>query len=123
MPFGANTRRDLVDNVLYEMSLVAAGQAAAPEDVATVDRYVEPTVARLQALEILGDFDFDNVPDEFFTPVSVLIADALLDQYGIPRGNEADPSAWNAKIKRATDEMRVMRAQRPTYGVMVVNYF
>jgi len=123
MPDGVNTRRDLVDNVLYEMSLVAAGQAASPEDVAIVDRYVEPTVARLQALEILGDFDLDNVPDEFFTPVSVLIADALLDQYGIPRGNEADPSSWNAKIKRATDEMRVMRAMRPTYAPAQSTYF
>jgi len=123
MPDGANTRRDLVDNVLAEMSLVGAGQAPAPEDVAEVDRAIEPTVARYQALEILGDFDIENTPDEFFTPVSILIADSLLDKYGIPRGNEADPSAWNAKIKRATDEMRVMRAMRPTYGVMVVNYF
>jgi len=123
MPFGANTRRDLIDNCLYEMGLVAAGQAASPEDVATVDRYIEPTVARYQALEILGDFDFDNVPDEFLTPVSVLIADALLDQYGIPRGNEADPASWNGKVVRAKNEMLIMRAMRPTYGVMVVNYF
>ena len=94
-----------------------------PKTWQTVDRYIEPTVARLQALEILGDFDFDNVPDEFFSPVSILIADALLGQYGIPHGNEADPGAWNAKIARATDEMRVMRAMRPTYSVLEVNYF
>ena len=120
---GSNTRRDLVDNILGEMSLVASGQAPAPEDVSQVDRLIEPTVARLQALEILGDFDLDNVPDEFFSPVSILIADALLGQYGIPHGNEADPGAWNAKIARATDEMRVMRAMRPTYSVLQVNYF
>jgi hypothetical protein len=123
MPDGSNTRRDLIDSVLAEMSLVASGQAAAPEDVSQVDRAIEPAVARYQALEIVGDFDFDNVPDEFLTPVSILIADTLLDQYGIPRGLEADPSAWNAKIKRATDEMRVMRAMRPTYAPLQVNYF
>jgi hypothetical protein len=123
MPFGSNTRRDLIDQVLYEMSLVASGQAAAPEDVAQVDRAIEPAVARYQALEILGDFDFDNVPDEFLTPVAIFVADTLLDQYGIPRGLEADPSAWNAKVKRATDEMRVMRAMRPSYSVLQVNYF
>jgi hypothetical protein len=123
MPFGSNTRRDLIDQVLYEMSLVASGQPAAPEDIAQVDRAIEPAVARYQALEILGDFDFDNVPDEFLTPVAIFVADTLLDQYGIPRGLEADPSAWNAKVKRAADEMRVMRAMRPTYAVLQVNYF
>jgi hypothetical protein len=123
MPFGANTRRDLIENVLTEMSLIASGQAPAPEDVANVDRQIEPTVARLQALELLGDFDTSNVPDEFFQPVSIFIADALLAQYGIPHGNEADPGSWNARIARTTDEMRIMRAMRPTYGVMVVNYF
>lgn len=123
MPDGSNTRRDLVDNVLYEMSLVASGQAPAPEDVATVDRYIEPTVARLQALELLGDFDLDNVPDEFFTPVSIMIADALLGQYGIPRGSEADAGSWAAKIARATSEMLTLRAMRPTYGVLQVTYF
>lgn len=120
---GSNTRRDLIDQVLYEMSLVAAGQAAAPEDVAQVDRAIEPAVARYQALEIVGDFDFDNVPDEFLTPVSILIADTLLDQYGIPRGLEADPSSWNAKVVRSTNEMRVMRAMRPTYAPLQVTYF
>ena len=123
MPDGSNTRRDLVDNVLYEMSLVASGQAPAPEDVATVDRAVEPTIARLQALDTLGDFDLDNVPDEVFTPVSVLIADTLLAQYGIPHGSAADPGSWNARISRATDELRVLRAMRPTYGVLQVEYF
>jgi hypothetical protein len=123
MPQGSNTRRDLIDSVLYEMSLVASGQAAAPEDVAQVDRAIEPAVARYQALEIVGDFDTANVPDEFLTPVAILIADTLLDQYGIPRGLEADPSSWNAKVKRSTDEMRVMRAMRPTYGLLQVNYF
>jgi hypothetical protein len=123
MPEGASTRRDLVDNVLIEMGLLAAGQAAAPEDVANVDRQVEPTVARLQALELLGDFDLDNVPDEFFTPVSVFIADTLLAQYGIPHGNEADPGSWNARIARTTNEMRVMRAMRPTYAPLQVTYF
>jgi hypothetical protein len=123
MPDGANTRRDLIDNVLYEMSLVASGQAPAPEDVATVDRALEPVVARYQALEILGDFDLDNVPDEFLTPVSIFVADSLLGQYGIPRGNEADPASWASKVSRATDQMRIMRAMRPTYSVAVVNYF
>jgi hypothetical protein len=123
MPFGSNTRRDLIDQVLYEMSLVAAGQAAAPEDIAQVDRAIEPAVARYQALEILGDFDFDNVPDEFLTPVAILIADTLLDQYGIPRGLEADPSSWNAKVVRSKNDMLVMRAMRPTYSVLQVNYF
>jgi hypothetical protein len=123
MPFGANTRRDLVDNVLSEMSLVASGQAPAPEDVALVDKSIEPTVARLQALELLGDFDTDNIPDEFWTPVSVMIADTLLAQYGIPHGAENDPGSWAARIVRAVDEMRIMRAMRPTYGVMQVNYF
>jgi hypothetical protein len=74
MPQGSNTRRDLIDSVLYEMSLVASGQAAAPEDIAQVDRAIEPAVARYQALEILGDFDFDNVPDEFLTPVAIFVA-------------------------------------------------
>lgn len=123
MPFGSNTRRDLIDSVLAEMSLVASGQAAAPEDVAQVDRAIEPAVARYQALEIVGDFDFDNVPDEFLTPVAILIADTLLDQYGIPRGLEADPSSWNAKVVRSTNEMRVMRAMRPTYAPLQVTYF
>ena len=65
----------------------------------------------------------DNVPDEFLTPVSIFIADALLAQYGIPHGSEADPGSWNARIARTTDEMRIMRAMRPTYGVLQVNYF
>jgi len=123
MPGGANTRRDLIDTVLAEMSLLAAGQAAAPEDVSQVDRAIEPAVARYQALEILGDLDIENLADEFLTPVAILVADTLLDQYGIPRGLETDPSAWNAKVKRATDEMRIMRAMRPTYSVLQVNYY
>jgi hypothetical protein len=105
------------------MSLVGAGQAAAPEDVQTVDRMIEPAVARYQALEILGDLDIENLADEFLTPVAIFVADTLLDQYGIPRGLEADPSAWNAKVKRAMDEMREMRAMRPSYSVLQVNYF
>jgi hypothetical protein len=120
---GSNTRRDLVDNILAEMSLVASGQAPAPENVQIVDAAIEPAVARWQALEILGDFDTQNVPDEFLTPVSILVADSLLSKYGIPRGNEEDPASWAFKIANAKDEMRVMRALRPTYGLQVVNYF
>jgi hypothetical protein len=123
MPDGSNTRRDLIDQVLLEMGLVASGQAAAPEDVSNVDRAIEPTIARYQALEIVGDFDIEQTPDEYFTPVSRLIADSLLAQYGIPHGNEADPAAWNIKIAEAANQMREMRALRPNYSVLVVNYF
>ena len=123
MADGSNTRRDLVDNILAEMSLVASGQAPAPEDVQIVDAAIEPAVARLQALEILGDFDTANVPDEFLSPVSILVGDTLLGKYGIPRGNEGDPASWAFKIARAIDEMRVMRAMRPTYGLLQPHYF
>lgn len=120
---GSNTRRDLVDNILSEMSLVAAGQAPAPEDVAIVDAAIEPAVARYQALEILADIDLDNIADELFTPVSIFVADSLLSKYGIPRGNEADPGSWAAKLARSIDQMHTMRAMRPTYSVLQVNYF
>lgn len=123
MPNGINTRRDLVDNVLYELGLVGAGQSPAAEDVAAVDRYVEPTIARLTALEILGDFDVDQVPDEFFTPLAILIGDSLLGQYGIPRGNEDDPNSWASKLGNARQEMRQMRAARPTYAPLKTEYF
>lgn len=53
MPDLAKTRRSLIDQVLANLHVLAEGQTPSAEDVAKVDRIIDPVFAQLAARDVI----------------------------------------------------------------------
>jgi hypothetical protein len=67
-------RAQLVEAALLELKAIASGQAASPEDHATVDAKLEPMLADLAAREISYVGDVENIDDAQMMWLPVILA-------------------------------------------------
>lgn len=123
MANGTNTREQLVNRALGVLGVAAAGQAPAPEDVKTIDELIEPLLAMLESQGVTEAVDPDEVPDEIYMPLAVLLADAAVVDFGMDRGTPDDPNSFAFKAATAERQIRAIQSGRPTYAPAVVEYF
>src|SRR5262249_52267543 len=115
-------RRDVVNEALINLGVLAAGQQPDAEDFEAVDNKYEPLIARLEMQDILDlDNSVDEIPDEFFAPLAVLLADDSALMFGLPG---VPPSQSNPQPRQAAiDQIRLITYGRPTYTTLKVEYF
>ena len=76
-------RRDLVNRALDILGVTQTGQPHNDEDYDIVNGLVGPVISRLSSLDITTIPDADNVPEDQFIDVAVLVADAAKQAFGI----------------------------------------
>jgi hypothetical protein len=116
------TRRDLVNAALANLGILAAGQQPDAEDFEAVDDHFEPLIAWLEAAQIIDlDNTIDAIPDEWFSPLAVLLDDDAALEFGLP-GVPAPPNS-PSPVAVAIDALRLATYARPTYEVQRTDYF
>ena len=127
------TQQDLIYEVLKKLGVMAAGQAADPEDYAYVSEDLDGIVRTLAALEIAYIPDTTNVPSLWFAPLSDIIAGECATKFSVtpddflklkraglglppPDGNGVGSGAAAMALKQ------IMRG-RPTYETLQADYF
>lgn len=116
------TRRDLVNEALVNLGILAAGQQPDAEDFEAVDGKFEPLTAWLEAAEIIDlDNTIDEIPDEWFNPLAVLLADEAALMFGLP-GVPQSPSNPQP-VQAAIDKLRLAIYGRPTFEPQKTEYF
>lgn len=75
------TRLELVYEALANLSILAAGQTPAAEDVTVVDALVEPVLADLERRDIVFVATPDLIRPEYFLPLGQILAWAAAPKY------------------------------------------
>src|SRR5262245_5350416 len=115
------TRRDLVNEALANLGILAAGQTASAEDFEAVDGKVDQLIAWLEATDVISVDNIDDILPEWFGPLSVLLADESALMFGLPG---IPPSQSNPQPRQfAIDQLRLTVYGRPTYEPLKGNYF
>ena len=115
------TRRELVVAALANLGILAAGQDPAAEDFDAVDDHVDPLVAWLEATDILDIDDIDQIPPEWFSPLSIILADDAALEFGLP--GIPRPQGQPDPKDVAIDMIRLTTYGRPTYEALKINYY
>lgn len=90
-------------------------QPPATEELETIGVYVDPLVEQLANDEIVVIPDTNDIPDAYFLPLARLLANAAGPRFG---------SAMNEQAKQIDEAtLRRLSAARPTFEVLVGNYF
>lgn len=115
------TRRDLVNEALMNLGILAAGQDPSAEDFDAVDGKVDALVAWLEAVDIIDIDEIDQIQPEWFGPLAVLLADEAALEFGLP-GVPRPPGQADPK-DIAIDKLRLTTYGRPTYERLKQEYF
>lgn len=109
------TQADLLQEVLENLGVLAAGQTPEQEDLARVSEKLPSIIALLSATEIVYIPDINNIPQEYFIPLSNCVAYSCKQKFGIV-GDAA--AAIDNDYQLALLMFRVMNRGRPTGEVM-----
>lgn len=77
------SREELVNRALAKLKVVAAGQSPSAEDAQVVDEMVEPTLSELAARSIYAYGDPDQIEDECFESLAIILAQACAEDFGL----------------------------------------
>lgn len=115
------TRADLVDQALRNLGVLAAGQSPAQEDYNAVDDHIDAVFASLESREIVSVGDDSQIPVEWFTPLSIILADDAAIEFGLPgvppSPSRPDPVGW------AETKLRELTYSRATGEQQTSDYF
>jgi len=108
---GTRTRLELIHQVLDNLGVLVPGQAPSDEDVDKVDKVIDPTVASLQAREIVYISDTGTpspptggeIDDAIFLPTADVVTDRCT-----PSFNMAGDAQLRVLATQALDELRVI---------------
>ncbi len=109
------TLQELETEAFAILTGMEPGATVAPEDLASIEVYVDPLLEQLAADQIVYIADRDEIPNEFFLPVARLLANVCGPRFGSPMNEEA----------KLADErvLRRLNAVQPTYEPMEGQYF
>lgn len=113
------TASDLVQKVLGNLGIVAAGQDPSPEDTAKVANNLDAIFALLAAREIVQVPDTNSIPLAWFLPLAACAAFELIEEFGIV-GEEA--AVLEKKSIVAEARLKVMLRGRPTYEALKADW-
>lgn len=112
---GYRTTSDLLQEVLENLGVLAAGQTPEQEDLARVSEKLPSIISTLGATEVVYIPDINNIPDEWFIPLSNCVAYYCKAKFGIT-GEAAQQVDQDYQV--ALLQFRVMNRGRPTYEAM-----
>ena len=104
------TRRNLVEQALMNLGVLASGQAAENEDVARMDGHVDPVIALLNSQDIIYIPYAEEIPVEAFLPLAAVLANAAKASFG-----RAGDAALQAEADQAKYDLKCV--SRPGTGV------
>jgi hypothetical protein len=110
MPDLTRTRRNLVEQALMNLGVLASGQPAENEDVDRVNGLVDPTLAMLAASDIYYVAYDEEIPIEAFLALAAVLANAAKASFG-----RAGDAALQAEAEQAKYELKCI--SRPAGGV------
>lgn len=121
------TTTDLINQALKNLGVLAAGNAADPEDYATVSENVDPLIRTLASLDICYIGDPANIPGELFLPLADVLADVCSSKFGSTPDDRADLNRKGLGTPPGTGTAAMMLRQinrgRPTYEVLRTQSF
>ncbi|MBR2118501.1 MAG: hypothetical protein IJ935_07485 [Afipia sp.] len=105
----SKTRRELIDEVLDRLGILVPGQAASSANVNKVDGIIDPTIAKLNGLEIfyisdagsVGPSDGD-IDDAVFLPLADYIANEAAPKFNLPADTKLKTLAIEAEATMRT---------------------
>jgi hypothetical protein len=105
----------LIYRALKNLGQVEPGEAAAPEDYATVDDLVDPLIEQLSFDNVYYVKDTDAIENEVYLPLARLLANAAGPDFG---------SAINEQAKQIDEALlKKMSATKPLYTVAKGQFF
>lgn len=114
----SKTRRNLIDQALRNLGALDETSVPPPDEVTTVDSYVNGMLLGLSARDIVFIEDDEDIPEEWFLP----LADCLAWASAAAFGAAGDQALMGLKTQ-AEDNLRVMARVRPTYKTLGVTTF
>lgn len=96
----AKTKSELITETLQELGALGAGQSASTEDTAAVDARIAPLLQDLALRNVCYVGDVEEIPDEAFNHLVMLLAEACAAKFGRQRDAGA--------IKYAEDNLRII---------------
>lgn len=95
MPELFKTRRQLCDQALSNLGVLATGQTPEQEDIDKIDGHIDPMLATLSAREIIYVAEPEEIDLAVFLPLADCLANAAKSGFGL---------AGDQKLKDAADE-------------------
>jgi hypothetical protein len=127
MPGAYRTQTDLINKVLANLGVLAAGQTVDPEDFAYVEIECDSLFRKLAALEIVYIPDPQNIPGAWFSDLADILAGECATKFGaidpqqyqllVSRGLGMPPGAGIAALS-----LKQITRGRPTYEVLQTDY-
>jgi hypothetical protein len=122
----------LINEVLSRLGVLSQGQATDPEDFSYVQLMVEPTLARLNSLEVVPVADENNIPLEWYESLADILAEACAAKFNVSledmtalasRGMGGPPSQVPFMAGTAVLALKQQQRLRATYEMARSIYF
>lgn len=125
------TSRDLVNEALANLGVLAAGQPVDPEDYAYANEKLDSILRKLAALEIVYVPDADNIPGAFFSDLADIVAGECATKFGstpddyVKMVNRGLGGAGGVPVGAGTaaQSLKIMNRGRPTGEVLRTESF
>lgn len=114
------SQADFVDQVLDNLGLLPTGQTAETEDIGKIVKILPSVFDLLNAAEVVSIPDPNNIPGEFFLPLSHCVAFYCKQPFGLV-GDAA--AGVDNDYQLALLQFRVMNRGRPTGETMQSDSF
>lgn len=88
MTESTKNREQLVTMALYKLQVIGSGQDAEDEDYDRVDSYIDGLMTELAVRDVCSIGDMEQIPIEYTTGLSLLLADAAANDFGKPMMGE-----------------------------------
>ena len=123
--------QQLINEVLARIGVLAAGQPVDPEDFSYVQSIVDPTLRKLNQLDIVPVADQSNIPGAWFTDLADILAGEVAVKFGatpqdqmnlITKGLGGPPTQVGLGGGAAALSLKQQLRGRPTWEPLKTNY-
>jgi hypothetical protein len=113
------TRNELINEILENIGVLAAGQTANVEDTTRVQELLPSVQPMLMAMEIGYIPDFDAIPEHSFIPLAAICAYICRIKFGVSGDDEA---ALEKLFSQGVTALKVIYRGKPTYAPLQTDY-
>lgn len=113
------TQTELVEQVISNLGVLAAGQTPQLEDIARVKSVVPPAIEFLRATETYYLGSADSIDDAVFLPISHVVAWECRNDFGVS-GDQLQTLADSKEA--AIKALKIISRQRPTHETLKTEF-